>query len=129
MLAEIVLAHAIGDYVIQTSWMANEKLKRWWPAVIHGATYTVPFLFITRSPLALFVIFSTHAVIDRLRLAKYLVWAKNQVAPKRYRYPYEGDAKVHGYAPETPMFMAVWLMIIVDNLMHIIINWMAVSWL
>ena len=129
MLAEIILAHAIGDYIIQNSWMANEKTKRLWPAIVHGLTYTLPFYFITHSPLALFVIFATHVVIDRWRLAKYVVWAKNQVAPRNYRYSFTGEAAQTGFGPDTPMFMAVWLMIIVDNIIHLIINAAAVYWL
>lgn len=130
MLAEIILLHAIGDYIIQTHWMANEKVKRMWPAIVHGLTYTLPFLFITQSPLALFVIFSTHVVIDRWRLAKYVVWAKNQVGPKKFRYPFDEESSaVGGYPVGTPPFMGVWLMIIVDNIMHILINASAVHWL
>ena len=129
MLVEILIAHALGDYIIQNSWMANEKVKRLWPAVVHGLTYTLPFALVTQSILALFVIFSTHVVIDRWRLAKYLVWAKNQVAPKSHRYPYTGTATETGFNEDTPIFMAVWLMIIVDNLMHIGINAAAVHWL
>lgn len=26
------LAHMVGDYVIQSDWMASEKTKLWWPA-------------------------------------------------------------------------------------------------
>ncbi|WP_205679869.1 DUF3307 domain-containing protein [Paenarthrobacter ureafaciens] len=31
----ILLAHLIGDYLIQSDWMASEKTKRWWPAIAH----------------------------------------------------------------------------------------------
>ncbi|MER6531357.1 hypothetical protein [Streptomyces sp. NPDC001508] len=42
-----------GDCLIQSDWMATEKVKRSWPAIVHGITYGLPFLVITRSPLAL----------------------------------------------------------------------------
>jgi hypothetical protein len=126
MIAEILLAHVIGDYIIQNSWMANEKVKRWWPAFVHGATYTIPFLFVTTSPAALFVIFITHVIIDRLRLAKYVVWARNQIAPREFRYSEVGDT---GFDKNTPAFLAVWLMIIADNIIHVLINIAAVHWL
>ncbi|MBT2390812.1 DUF3307 domain-containing protein [Streptomyces sp. ISL-1] len=32
---ESLLAHLAGDYLIQSDWMATEKVKRWWPAVVH----------------------------------------------------------------------------------------------
>ncbi len=35
---ESLLAHLVGDYLIQSDWMATEKVKRWWPAIVHGTT-------------------------------------------------------------------------------------------
>ena len=74
LFGAILLAHLVGDYLLQSHWMATEKTKHWWPALAHGITYTLPYLFITQSPLALLVIAGTHIVIDRYRLAKHLVW-------------------------------------------------------
>ena len=124
----IILAHLVGDYVIQSHWMACEKTKRWWPAIAHGLTYTLPYLLVTQSPAALAVIAGTHIIIDRFRLAKHLVWAKNQLAPKAFR-PVWADAKVTGYPSETPAWMSVWLMIVADNTVHLLINTAAVVWL
>ena len=36
----IILAHLVGDYLIQSDWMASEKTKKWWPAIAHGITYS-----------------------------------------------------------------------------------------
>lgn len=68
----IVLAHLVGDYVIQSHWMATEKTKHWLPAIVHGVTYTLPHALITQSPLALVVIGGTHIIIDRFRLARHV---------------------------------------------------------
>lgn len=120
----ILLAHLVGDYLLQTHWMATEKLTRWWPAILHGLTYTVPYLFVTQSPLALFIICSTHIVIDRYRLARHVVWLKNQFAPKAFRPGHTAT----GYPEKTPEWLAVWLMIISDNAIHLLINTGAVLW-
>jgi len=128
MLAlNIILAHLVGDYLIQSQWMADEKVKRWWPAIVHGVTYTVPYLFVTQSFWALLIICVTHIVIDRYRLAKRVVWAKNWLfAPKgAKRYSWE-ECKETGFPPHVPPFMAVWLMIIVDNTIHLVINTAAI---
>ena len=85
IIAATGLAHLVGDYLLQSHWMATEKTKRWWPAAAHALTYGLPFLLITQSPLALAVIVGTHAVIDRYRLARHVVWAKNQLAPHSHR--------------------------------------------
>lgn len=115
-------AHMVGDYIFQSDWMAAEKTKRWWPAVAHGVTYTLPFLLVTRSPLALLFICGTHIVIDHWRLARYVVWAKNQLVP----YPYRHQLTDTGYGPDKPAWMAVWLLIAADNVIHMALNVLAV---
>lgn len=122
---QIILAHLIGDYLIQNQWMASEKTKRWWPAIVHGVTYTVPYLFITQSIWALLVICITHIIIDRFRLAKHFIWFKNQIGPKSYRYSWE-DGKATGFSSKVPIWMSTWLMIIIDNTLHLIINTLAI---
>ncbi|MCF1193601.1 hypothetical protein LRR18_18600, partial [Mangrovimonas sp. AS39] len=90
-------------------------MKRWLPAVIHGLTYTIPFLFLTLSPLALLVIAGTHMVIDRYRLARYVVWAKNHVFASGDIYgewAYQWKVNATGYPDDTPPWLAVWLLII-----------------
>jgi hypothetical protein len=124
----IVLAHLVGDYLIQSHWMATEKTKRWLPAIVHGVTYTLPYALITQSPIALLVIGGTHIIIDRFRLARHFAWLKNQLGPKRSR-PQWADAKATGYPSDTPAWLAVWLMIIADNTIHLLINTAAVLWL
>lgn len=121
----ILLAHLTGDYVAQSHWMATEKTKRWLPAILHALTYTACYLLVTRSPLALLAIGGTHAVIDRYRLARYVTWAKNQLAPAACRPPLSAT----GYPLDTPPWLAFWLLIIVDNLLHVAINTAAVLWL
>ena len=124
----LLLAHGVGDYLIQTDWMATEKTKRWMPAVAHGVAYGLPHLFITQSPAALAVIVLTHIVIDRYRLARHVVWAKNQLAPHTHRAPWK-ECSATGYSPDRPAWLAVWLMIIADNIIHLCINLGAVMFL
>lgn len=121
----ILLAHLFGDYIAQSHWMATEKTKRWWPAIAHAATYTACYLPVTRSIPALLVIGGTHTVIDRYRLARHLIWAKNQLGPARYRNGHTAT----GYAEDVPPWLAVWLLIACDNTLHLAINTAAVTWL
>lgn len=144
--ADQLLCHAIGDYVLQSDWMANEKTKKSFAALCHVLTYALPFLFLRPSWLALSVVVSTHFVIDRWRLARYVVWAKNFIGPRRMVYaadrdglqmPYAGlrrnnpwrDCLATGYPPNTPAWLSVWLMIIADNIMHVLINGLALCYL
>jgi hypothetical protein len=128
VIAEALIAHGVGDYLLQSDWMAAEKTKRWLPAVAHAVTYALPFLVLTRSPLALLVIAGTHAVIDHYRLARHVCWFKNYLAPRGYNPPWR-DCTATGYGPDKPVWMAVWLLIIADNVMHLIINAAALTWL
>ncbi|MFJ6348679.1 DUF3307 domain-containing protein [Streptomyces sp. NPDC092046] len=124
----VLLAHLVGDYLLQSHWMANEKTKRWWPAWAHALTYSLPFLLVTQSPAALAVIVGTHAVVDRYRLARHVIWVKNLAAPKSWRLSWQ-DCSATGYPPDAPPWLAVWLMIISDNTIHLLINVAAVRYL
>lgn len=125
--ADQLVAHALGDYVLQSDWMATEKTKRSIACACHVATYFLPFLFLTRSPAALAVIIGTHFVIDRWRLARHVVWAKEHLSPVRPA-SWRGS-QPFGYGPDKADYMAVWLMIIADNVMHVLCNGAAIRWL
>jgi hypothetical protein len=120
-----LLLHLIGDYLTQSSWMALNKTKASLPALLHALVYSLPFLLIG-SPQAVAVIFSTHFFIDRFRLARYVCFAKNFLAPVSW-WPRWLDSKHTGYSNSTPEWLAVWLMIISDNTIHLLINTFALS--
>lgn len=121
--------HAIGDYITQSDWMAQQKTKSIVPAAAHALVYTLPFLLLEPSWEALGFIAGTHFVIDHWRLARYICWAKNFLAPPS-AWPKPWSAcKATGYNPESPPFLAVWLMIIADNVMHVCCNAYALAYL
>lgn len=123
-----VILHFVGDYLTQSHWMATEKTKHAWPAILHGAIYGAPFLILTRDPAALALIAGTHIAIDRYRLARHLIWVKNLMAPRGHNPPWSA-CKVTGYPPDTPQWLAVGLMIVADNTIHVLINSAALAWL
>lgn len=123
--ADQLVAHAIGDYILQSDWMAQEKTKRTVAALAHVTTYALPFIAFGASPWALAAIAGSHFVIDRWRLARYLVWAKNWMGPNK---PW-ADCVGTGYPPERPPWMAVWLLIIADNILHVLCNGLALRYL
>lgn len=178
-----LIAHFIGDYLLQSHWMATEKRKASIAAVVHVAFYGLAFVLVglldgctlagkqiqtfKMSLPAFAVIVGTHFAIDRWGLARYVVWAKNWIGPfwrKRFvsvmiresiapeppdtrpfalllredapafsRQAFEEVPLTHpwreceatGFPPETPAFLAVWLLIITDNVMHVVINALA----
>jgi hypothetical protein len=121
-----LVSHMVGDYIVQNHWEANAKVKNWLPAISHAAKYTAAFLPLTRSPVRLAVIGGTHLVLDRYRLAKQVAWAKNQIGvPKSARYPWSEGKENNGFPADVPPWMSIWLMILVDNSIHMTINYLA----
>jgi hypothetical protein len=120
-----LIAHLMGDYVIQSNWMASHKTERVFPASAHAATYAACFLPLTHNWRPLAVIGGTHFVIDHWRLAKHVTWAKNLLGPAADR----SEHTATGYPATTPDWLAVWLMIIADNTIHLLINeWALDHW-
>ena len=116
--ADQILAHLVGDYILQSDWMAQNKTKQSLAAAIHAVTYTLPFVLLTHSPAALAIIAGTHFLIDRFRLARWVVWLKNG-------YAFGGPPTATGYRESVPAWLSTWLLIIADNTLHLICNGLA----
>jgi len=118
---QILLAHLLGDYILQSSWMASGKVKKWWPAACHAAVYTISVATVLRlSWRAVVVVAVSHLLIDRFRLARYLTFASNFLSPPSAWRKWS-ECNITGYYKELPSWLTVWLMIIVDNAIHIAI--------
>ena len=123
--ADQLVAHAVGDYLLQSDWMATNKTRETVPAALHATVYTLPFLLLTRSPLALLIICASHFAIDRWRLARYVSWLANWLAPGPH--PTWTDCRETGHSAERPAWLAHWLLVIADNTLHVLINGLALS--
>lgn len=127
--ADQLVLHAVGDYVLQSDWMAINKTKRHLPAFVHALVYSAPFLLLRPSLVAWLTVFGTHGthfLIDRYGLARYVVWAKNFLGRDN---PSWSKCSQTGYPSERPLWLTVWLMIAADNTMHVIINGLSLYYL
>jgi len=122
---EQLILHLFGDFVTQSDWMALNKSKRSWPAFCHASIYSLPFLLIGSLP-AVGMIFVTHFFIDRFRLVRYLIFAKNRLGPPWHPW---SECSATGFHKSTPEWLANWLMIIVDATLHLGCNYCALRWL
>jgi Protein of unknown function (DUF3307) len=109
-----LLAHLVGDYVVQSDWMAQVKTRRSREGVaaaaVHAALYTACFLPLTRNPFRLAVIGITHGLLDHYRPLPELIAAKdNLLAPPDWSHNNADDVEF-------------WLHILVDNTVHLLIN-------
>lgn len=123
---EQLLLHLIGDYVTQTDWMARNKVNATFAALCHAVVYSLPFLLLAPSPAAIGVIAVSHFLIDRFRLARYVAFGKNKLTDWQLQW---ADCRASGFPPAVPAAQAFWLMIVIDNTMHLSINYAALRWL
>jgi Protein of unknown function (DUF3307) len=119
--ADDLLCHAIGDYILQSDWMALNKSRRSDVALVHALLYSLPFLALTRSGGALATIAASHFAIDRWRLTRYLIWVNNWLSPRGY-VPLAASDSVTGSPRGRPPWVTFWLYVIVDNTVHVLIN-------
>lgn len=126
--ADQIVAHLVGDYILQSHWMAQEKTKQSLAAGVHAISYTLPFAFLTWNPLALAFICGTHFLIDRFRLARWVVWFKNgYMFSDAPRTVFIHLPTPTGYRDDVPAWLAVWLLIIADNTIHLVCNGVALA--
>lgn len=114
-------AHALGDYVVQSDWMALHKRTSVFACGVHAISYSVGFWIIGASWTQLLFIAGTHFVIDHLAIARYIVWFKNKIWDWK-TYPSFAECDRTGYPNVGDAWMTVWLYIIVDNLLHVTCN-------
>lgn len=133
-----LILHIFGDYFLQTDWQALNKKKPgfigFWACLKHCALYSTPFLLLG-SWKAVLVIFITHFIIDRTNIIAYLLAIKNNVRKQQtYKmmplsFPYTYDISNFGLGLDRPFAISIWIYIIVDNLFHIVCNYLALKYL
>ena len=120
---EQLLCHLVGDYILQSHTMAVKKKGSSFWATYHGIVYSLPFIFIA-SPNALFVIAFTHVIIDYLSLANYVTSFKNF-----FFGTFDAKCLKEVYPEQTPLYLTVWLVILMDQTIHLVINYFAIKYL
>ncbi|OGC38377.1 hypothetical protein A2V54_01715 [candidate division WWE3 bacterium RBG_19FT_COMBO_53_11] len=119
-MAEIFLylltAHLIGDWIIQTSWMALEKSKHLFPLLAHVVTYHI-FTFgalylvgvdLVQALWATLFLAVTHAILDNRRFEFW--WLRKIKKVKDEEIP-------------------VWLLLGVDQSFHLVLLALVAFWL
>ncbi len=108
LFASGLIAHLIGDYLIQTEEEANQKAIRHffnWPLLRHVLKYTlclaIPMVWWSVSPIWILWIFATHYVLDR---RAFVLWWR-----------------IHVMASDPAKLKETfWLTIMVDQIFHIL---------
>jgi hypothetical protein len=63
----LVMCHMIGDYVLQSDFIAKTKGENWYHLFVHCVLYCVPFAVIFGINELLAYIFVQHFIIDSLK--------------------------------------------------------------
>ena len=63
----IVICHLIGDYVLQSNFIATTKGSNWYHLFVHCALYVVPFYIFFGLDLRIGILFVVHIVVDPLK--------------------------------------------------------------
>lgn len=103
-----IYAHLIGDYILQTHWMASGKKRSYLICLIHVLTYMLPFLFTGLSLLQLTLIGLQHYIQDK---TNFVTWFMDVKGSSLFAQP-----------PFAPMSI-----IIMDNVLHILFMAMIAS--
>jgi len=99
----LLLAHLLGDFPLQTSWMAMNKATKWFPLIVHSALYTatlgaIAFLgFGGLDWWRLLTLFIAHILLDRRTFVAW--WVRNVM--------------------RTDLVKNQWLGIMVDQVFHL----------
>ncbi|HEU4965207.1 MAG TPA: DUF3307 domain-containing protein [Bacilli bacterium] len=99
---EWLVGHLVGDYLLQTDWMANHKKEKSWRGElachVHCLLWTLAVLVFTGwwdGP-HIALVYLSHYLLDRTPLVRWYVTAVNQSPPP------------------------LWVHILVDNTLHLV---------
>jgi hypothetical protein len=96
-----IYAHLIGDYLIQTDWMAANKKASSTACMVHVATYMLPFLFTPLAWWQLALIAAQHFAQDRTQFVPWFM-------------------RVKGSSGFMQSPLSPWSIIVTDNILHVL---------
>lgn len=105
LFSYFLIGHLIGDFLLQTNWMAMHKSHKWLPLLTHCFVYTTSVVLVALlggfvlSFAAIFLIFISHVILDKRFFVAW--WVKTIM--------------------KTTGTEANWLTIVVDQVFHILI--------
>ena len=150
-----LLAHLIGDYVLQNHWMAMRKTHSFIVALVHGFFYALPFIILFEpSWWQILLIQGSHVLIDYFRVASWwkrfwgvgeIGWLPGKLLPLIGYKPIvkhsgnDDNAETsivlarnfpasNDIIDRAPVYLDIWLLILIDNTLHLSINHLVLGW-
>ncbi len=78
-LATIVMCHAVGDYVLQTDFLAKTKGDNFYHLLIHCILYCVPFAVVYGIDYKIVILFVMHVLADWEKCKGIIGYAEDQI--------------------------------------------------
>lgn len=60
----LVTCHLVGDYVLQSDFIANTKKENWYNMFVHCVLYCLPFYLVFGFGWKLLILFISHITVD-----------------------------------------------------------------
>lgn len=80
LLLKLVFCHLIGDYFLQSDFIAKTKGENWYHLFVHCALYCLPFYVVFGFKWQLMIIFLSHILVDSSKARyKTINYATDQV--------------------------------------------------
>ncbi len=81
LLYKLAVCHMLGDYVLQSDFLAKTKGKSWWHLVIHCVLYALPFAVAFGTDYRICWLILSHVLIDAMKARwQAISYASDQVA-------------------------------------------------
>jgi hypothetical protein len=127
LLVRLLLGHLVGDYLLQTNWMALNKKRHLWIAAVHSAVWTIAVVvFVPEllSVLAVAAVFGSHLLLDATDIVN--AWLK-LIGSRSYEsvraYQQEDHPELH------KQFMVAYTALVqavADNTLHLLFLYLIV---
>ena len=72
-IIKVIMCHFVGDYSMQTEYMAREKGKDWYVLFAHCVCYCVPFAIVYGCDINILLLLIFHFVADAAKARYHLM--------------------------------------------------------
>lgn len=104
-----ILAHFIGDFILQNDWMAIGKKKKHYICTIHVILYMLPFLLTDLSYTQLILIAIQHWFQDRYQFISW--WCKTMGS---FQSELKSKTLPWGHFVVDQIFHFIWIWVVVE---------------
>jgi hypothetical protein len=111
MIINYILAHFIGDFLLQNDWMAIGKKRSSLICSVHVLIYMTPFLLTELSWLQLILIAAQHWIQDR---SSFVSWWCKKV--KSFQKELKQDTLPWGHFIVDQVFNFIWMCLVVNHI-------------